>query len=205
MRLALAVAASLIFASPTAWADRASDLLFATGHLASVPDGKGISYQHLRQAGNNPAVGPDMEQAILLEAGPGTAEFTIIMDAEGARTQLDPFRGGRNNPIMLVFLESVVRTVSRATGGSPFYIRRRVQDAFREGTPVTDGSTGEAFTYHPFQNDPNSAALGPFKDLEIRFVLSDTAPGMFVSQVAEARDAAGTTVYREEINLDQDR
>jgi hypothetical protein len=110
------------------------------------------------------------------------------------------------NPILMVFLESVVRTVSEATGGSPFYLRNRIKDAMRERMteePATAEFRGaelaaQRIDLRPFEEDRHAADLGAFAGLELSFLLAEAAPGTFLSLEASASGAG----YSEEIRLD---
>ena len=195
----LAVAVACIAFMSDAGADEARDLLFANTHLAGVEEGEQIFYQHLveRDEQFQSIAGRD-ERILLAATGPET--MVVTLDAEGVKRELDPFRVGGNNPVMLVFLESVVRAVSRATGGSPFYLRRRMQDAFQNGAEVEETPDGRSFAYRPFLNDKNRDRLGPFADMEIRFTLNDDVPGAFVRLAAVAQQTDGeNAAYVEEI------
>ena len=97
----------------------------------------------------------------------------------------------------MVLLENAVRTTSRATGGSPFYLRNRVKEALRDRLSAEGG----AFSTKPFADDAaHRAQLGPFADLELRFVVDEAAPGMLTALAARTPD--GT--YVEEFTLDED-
>jgi hypothetical protein len=116
------------------------------------------------------------------------------------------------NPILMVFLESVVKTVSDATGGSPFYLRNRIRDALRDrlveetvsvelgGAPIE----AHRIALSPFADDAHAAELGAFADLELAFVLAEAAPGSFLSLAATAGAKPGDApAYSEEIRLDE--
>ena len=199
----LVAAAAIAAMMGAARADEARELLFATAHLAGVTEGEQIFYRHRVERDDNfPAIMTRDERILL--AATGSKTMAVTLDADGAKRELDPFQGGANNPVMLVFLENVVRAVSRATGGSPFYLRRRVQDAFQNGAEIEEGGDGRSFGYRPFASDPNRLKLGPFAELEIRFTMNDSAPGAFV-RLAAIAPAAGDegAAYFEEITYVQ--
>ncbi|MBX2854247.1 MAG: hypothetical protein KTR21_04615 [Rhodobacteraceae bacterium] len=197
--MGLAAIAALTVMISAAGADEARKLLFDTAHLASVAEGERVFYRHRVERDDKfPAIVGRDERILLAATGPKT--MTVTLDADGVKRELDPFRGGGNNPVMLVFLESVVRAVSRVTGGSPFYLRRRVQEAFQNGAEVEETPDGRSFGYRPFSSDQNRAKLGSFADLEIRFTLSDAVPGAFVQLAATAMSEDGeSAAYLEEI------
>jgi hypothetical protein len=102
----------------------------------------------------------------------------------------------------MVFLERTVRTISEATGGSPFYIRNRIRDSLAgrgEVASLTVDWNGEAVpatqvALAPFVNDAHRADLGAYADLKIRIVMSDAVPGWYHSIRTEA-PAAGAEAF----------
>ncbi len=105
----------------------------------------------------------------------------------GKHRNLGTFPMSVGNPIIMYFVETVVRDMAEAAGGSPFYIRNRVKEALV--TP-TDVQTGEAMyqgnsietqtvTLRPFANDPNSDRMKGFGDLALTVTMSDDVPGWY--------------------------
>ncbi|MEM1383490.1 MAG: hypothetical protein AAGG06_07570 [Pseudomonadota bacterium] len=189
----------------------ALDLLFSTPHLAALEEGAELRYRHQRRSSIAGAIGQDHDRLITLAKGDPRAReegaVTVTMDADGAPRILDPFRGVTGNPILLVFLESSVSAISRATGGSPFYLRNRVRERLRTGLSETGqaGSDGgRVLSMRPFAGDRNAGRLGDFVDLEYRFTLSENAPGMFLSLSALMPEGT-EPAYFEEITLEDDR
>jgi hypothetical protein len=187
--LALALAA----AAP-AGAGEAQDRLFATGMLDAVPTGARLVYAHAR-ATDAPAetLAPitDGSVAIALAAVPeGRAALVTLRDGAASRA-LDPLSASGGHPLLLVFLETTVRSVAAATGGSPFYIRNRLREALAEQderAPVElDAGPGERLTFRPFAGDPNLARLGAFAGLTLTVDLAEAAPG----RLARLEVAAG--------------
>ncbi|HEU0222563.1 MAG TPA: hypothetical protein VFR34_10205 [Paracoccaceae bacterium] len=184
-------------------------LLFATPHLAALKPGDELAYDHRRQASSPELAGGGREELILLRLEGGEKPgVTVTLDAEGRARQLEPFRGTSGNPILMVFLESVVGATAKATGGSPFYLRNRVKEGLRERLserPVTfPAATGpmaaREFRMQPFAGDAHLAELGAFAGLELRFVLAEAAPGMILLLAARTPEGA-EPAYSEEIRL----
>lgn len=201
------------------------DLLFATPHLAQTKPGAVIGYAHTRRTFDASRIGPDFDQRITVENGTEADPVTrIVLDAEGAARQLDPFRGVPGNPLLMVFLENTVRSVSRATGGSPFYLRNRIREALADRLEMQPMilATGNArlparaLSVRPFEGDKNADRMGPFALIELRFVVAEAAPGMLVAMTADAGPRVdpqtgaetgteapdGGAIYFEEIRLD---
>ena len=64
------------------------------------------------------------------------------------------------NPLLLYFLETTVRVMAEATGGSPYYIRNRIREALvASDLGAADGAEREV-TLTPFAADPNRRADG---------------------------------------------
>ncbi len=192
------------------------DLLFSTPHLKSIDPGGGATYTHVRRSSGMPALGPDYEGVISLDLGEpgrnGLPGVSVVLDAGGIPRRLDEFHGLSGNPILMVFLEHTVRALSAATGSSPFYLRRRIKEALRESLAdrslTVDTGFGRLaareFKLRPFIRDTNRVRLGVFAEMEIRFLLSEEAPGMFLSLTALTPDGA-EFAYFEEIRLDRTR
>ncbi|MEL6768598.1 MAG: hypothetical protein AAFP17_15565 [Pseudomonadota bacterium] len=212
-------------AAPAVAAEKAVDLLFATPHLAQTKPGAVIGYAHTRRAFDASRIGPDFDRRITVENGTEADEATrIVLDAEGTPRRLDPFRGVPGNPLLMVFLENTVRSVSRATGGSPFYLRNRIREALAERLEMQPmilaaGNArlpARALSVRPFEGDENAGRMGPFAAIELRFVVAEAAPGMLVAMTADAGPRTdpqtgaesgtaapdGGAIYFEEIRLD---
>lgn len=205
MRLSLAFAILAVSAAVAAAAP--IDRLFSTPHLASLTADRPITYRHVRTGGSGAVEA--LDEAITLERGADGAHVVVTINAED-QPRPTAFRGMTGNPILMVFLEDVVRTVSGATGGSPFYLRNRIKDAMRDR--MTEESVAaeiagqsvaaQRIALRPFEGDAHVAELGPFAGLELSFVLAEAAPGSFVSLAASTDDASA---YAEEIRLDATR
>lgn len=195
----LLLALLLTLAGP-ALSEPASDLLFAEGIFATLPAGQEIRYAHVR---NGPAA-PDFrlvaEGSMVLVAG-GAAALTLTLVEDGRSRSLPDFPAGGGNPVLMVFLESVTRSMAALTGGSPFYIRNRLKDALLTGGDLAEVGEGadKAVTLHPFESDPNRARMGAFAELTLRFVVSDKVSGHFLSLSADTPDPASG--YHESITL----
>lgn len=204
---------TLLAMTTTAHADEALDRIFATGQLKTVEIGQTLTYNYSRLSPNPETRHSIQDGEIVLRIDPpgqrdkAPVIVATIEDGNQKRT-LHPFPGDAGNPLVMMFLESVAGSMAKVAGGSPFYIRNRIKDAFRQGTNLIpldidlDGESVQAFqaVYEPFLNDPNSERMGVFKELSLAFVLSDDIDGKIVSLRANAgNDASG---YRESMELD---
>ncbi|WP_374432371.1 hypothetical protein [Tabrizicola sp.] len=184
----------LSFAVPVL-ADPVVDSLFAEAVLEDHPTGQEIHYSHLRSGLEAPGFRPLTDGSlILVKPDEGAPRLTLKMITDGRSQSLPDFPVEGGNPVLLVFLESVSRSMADLTGGSPFYIRNRIKDALRDGgaTEDLDLSRGDgplkaqALTLHPFKDDPNRARMGGFADLALRFLVSDDVPGHILELSATA-------------------
>ncbi len=176
------------------------DFLFYTPHFEATDPALELFYDHTRTSTLQNRLGPDTETVIALTRVANGSEFEtiIVLDANGAARQLDNFRNVPGNPILMVFMETIVSSISRATGGSPFYIRNRIKESFANGAVATE-KDGTRLTFLPFDHDRNRARMGPFADLEIVIDMSETLPGMFKTLRAQT-SGPGEPAYSEEMS-----
>jgi hypothetical protein len=188
---------AVALAAPAA-AEEPLDLLFNTPHLRDVAPQSELRYAHVRVSDPELSIGEDLDQAIVLTMGEGSGAESFTIDADGpAPRTYDVGPGVPGNPLLMVFLETTVRSLVTATGGSEFYLRNRLKDAMRDGLRDEGGT----LTMRPFADDANRARVGALADTAIRFEVRQDAPGMLVAMRAEA-GPDGAPVYREEIRYD---
>lgn len=214
MRAALLIGTltALALASPTgAVAEDAAtyDLIFKTGTLDDVEPDRRLVYRR------DVTIAADKEYAAR-----NTGVVHLSLEAEEmARLRFEQsekdrivgsFPASVGNPIILYFVETVLRDVAKQAGGSPFYIRNRIKDSLLDVEPIRDVSAAydgaelpaQAITLHPFRDDPNQAKMRGFGDLTLTFTMSGEAPGWYLSLVAEAGAADGAPpVYRNALTL----
>ena len=203
-RLALALA--LMLAAGPAAAGPLSDLIMASGLLADAPAGEVLRYAHDRRL---PAEAPDAELpragqdhvlpkpvvdgvAILTAVpGDGGTQLVLTLAEAGESRDVASFPAQGSNPMLLFFLENVVRNVAAQTGGSPFYIRNRLRDALvgADLGPVQDGRS--VIALQPFAADPNRARLGAFAELTLTLALDPAQPGRLLDLKADTGAAPG--------------
>lgn len=191
-------------------ADPVTDALFAEGIFNELPDGQEIAYDHIRSGTAAQDFIPLADGHILVVtsmAADGTRSLSMKIEAEGSQREILDFPASGGNPVLMVFLESAVRSMAALTGGSPFYIRNRIKDALRQGGDLIEVDADFAggviaareLTLRPFVTDPNRDRMGAFADLSLRFVVADAVPGHFLLLSAET--PADSVGYRETITL----
>jgi len=183
-----------------AYADPALDRIFDLKQLETIESGKSVTYSHIRSSGIGEAL-PDINEGKITLAIEGEETRTAVLElTDGKRSRrLEDFPGDGGNPVLMAFLEMVTRAVSRGTGGSPFYIRNRIKDAFSRGTPIEDAEDGDQIVYRPFERETTKDRLGAFSGLELVFVLDEKAPGGF--RKLHAKSGKNGDGYRELIDL----
>jgi hypothetical protein len=208
----LGVAAVLLL-PVAATAGPASDRLFAEGVLKTIEPGTELVYGHVREGAEKSELVrwiDDGEVHVMLQKSQdGSKEAVISMLSDGkVQRRMNPLPVSIGNPILLTFLESSLRAMANITGGSPFYIRNRMKAALRDTGTVTPVKAmigdktvdAEQITFIPFLHDQNRQRMGEFADLELRFILSDQAPGGFLLFSAETKPMAnGAVAFREQI------
>ena len=211
--LALILALGLVLElGQAARAETAGERLFFEGAFSAVTAGDTLVYGHRRDGSKLNETSPGIEdgeiQITLRESAEGAREAQVALLADGKRRQLNAMPASTGNPLLLLFLESSLRAMAGITGGSPFYIRNRMKEALRSGGEIehveatVDGQSvdAEQIVFRPFAEDKNRDRMGEFADLELRFLLSEKAPGGFILFSASTPGADGAApAFREEI------
>lgn len=191
-----------------AHADRSTDLVFSEDVLTGLKTGASISYDHVRSGEEVRGIKALDDGRILLRIVPaeiGDREVLLeIREGDKLRSRVN-FPSGGGNPMVMVFLESALRAVAGATGGSPFYLRNRMKDSLRRGGTIepvkitVDGKEIDALkiTFKPFVNDKNADRMGEFSKMELIFVTSEEVPGGFALMEARVPGGEGGGVYDE--------
>jgi len=208
---ALAVLAAICTAPGVAGAGAAGDAIFTSRVLDGVETGQVLRYDMIRTGPEAPGFRaiPDGAVTVEMRADETDGRDAIVtMHQLGGKRTLHPFPDNAGNPILMVFMESTLRSMAQITGGSPFYLRNRMREALRfkgalepveatlDGAPITASRA----VFHPFAEDPNRPKMGAFADLEISFVVSEAVPGLFLSFAA--RTPEGTGAFVEEITFE---
>jgi len=199
------LAASLVAAQPglaqtaaTAEAPEAARAeIFAADAFADLPAGARLGYDHERSLSPADPRLPDIaggRAEITIEAVDGVRRLRLGLTANGATRPVPPFPADAGHPVLLVFLETMVRSMNTVTGGNAYYIRNRIREALWQGGTIAAETiqrggvpvAAERTTIRPFAEDPNRDRMGPFARLELSFVLSDAVPGRIAALEARA-------------------
>lgn len=199
----------LLVGASAASAEQISALLFREGVLDGMGAGTEIAYAYRRDGRSAPlppgaAVDPPLDATVTLSVGPEN-EVQLALTAGEGRQGVGTFPQEVGNPLIMLFLETVLRDMASQSGGSPFYIRNRIKESLLaevEAEPrrvaLPDGRevSGQEVRVLPFAADAARDRMAGFADLAIVAVVSPEVPGWYYSLAAEApaqrgSDAAG--------------
>ena len=205
-------------AAPAASAEQAQaasayDLLFRNGTLDGLPRTETLTYARDVESLLVPAAGARDSGGIALDFAGGEPEMVRLDFRQGEKHRtLGEFPASVGNPMILYFVETAVRDMAEAAGGSPFYIRNRVKDALIRPATIETGSVrwdgsevpATVVTLRPFEGDPSADRMQGFDRLTLTVTMSEAVPGWYGSLVAEVPGAEGEApVYRSAITLER--
>lgn len=195
----LTLAFALCVATP-ALAGSLSDLLMAPGLLAGAPDGVALVYERDRATPSVLPGGDVADGRLVLTALDGARGRALALSRqEGGATQpVAEFPASGANPVLLYFLETTARSMADATGGSPFYIRNRMREAFGAAEAAAGGAVEEV-TLRPFVADRNRGRMGVFADLALTLRFDPDEPARILELSADT--AAGEGGYHDRLVL----
>ncbi len=182
-------------------------LLFRTGVLDDLGVDETLSYIARRtgrsapepeQSSGQDAPIPPAEIRLDLTVAP---ENEVILTAVQGEThqRAGTFPSSVGNPLIMYFLETVLRDMANQAGGSPFYIRNRIKDSLLRDADIRPFAlslegravAAQEITLHPFANDAARERMSGFADLTLVAIVSDEVPGWYYSLSAAAPPAPG--------------
>ncbi len=164
------------------------DLLFKTGTLDDIPREQALTYSRDVTNTLKPETAErDTGHIELGFAGGDPLQVRLKFTQGDKFRNLGEFPASVGNPLILYFVETVVRDMAETAGGSPFYIRNRIKESLIESGDVTsgealfDGATvaTQAITLHPFKGDPNADRMKGFGDMALEVSMSEDVPGWY--------------------------
>lgn len=189
-----------------------TDAIMAPGLFGSAAEGELFRYSHDRQIPGRPAgtdapgaakglpvPGPVIDGMAVLSLDPAEGLVLSLADQEHPEQSAADFPPGSPNPVLMFFLENVVRNMAAQTGGSPFYIRNRIRDALAAETGPAPGGGVQRITLHPFAGDANAARMGDFAGLTVTLAYDPDRPDRLVELLADTGDGPGG--YSESLKL----
>ncbi len=195
-------------------AEETYDLLFRTGTLDDLPRDETLVYDRVVESALAPDAAERDTGRIELTFEAGEPEAAQLRFLQGDRFKgIGDFPASVGNPIIMYFVETVVRDMAEAAGGSSFYIRNRVKAALVEPAEIEmrEVSVGDetvaarTVTLHPFEGDPNAEKMQGFDRMELTVTMSEDVPGWYASLDATVPAADGDApVYSSTITLEPD-
>ena len=186
-------------------ADETYDMLFRDGTLDALPRQAALIY---RRDVSNDRVPEAADRAtgqieLSLPGGPDNMAELRFVQGEKHR-KMGAFPASVGNPMIMVFVESVIRDMAEAAGGSPFYIRNRVKDSLTRPADSEEitldiggkSAAAQTVTLRPFAGDPNVGRMSGFGDLVLTVTMSEQVPGWYHSLSAVVPGADGAPIYR---------
>ncbi|MEM1299738.1 MAG: hypothetical protein AAGH68_10700 [Pseudomonadota bacterium] len=201
MRVLMYSLLSIVLAWP-AMAGEPSERVFSRTALDGVKDNHQVIYTHVRTGEVRPISNGEIR--VKVEPHETGRKAVVTMGEEGKLQPVSSWPASSGNPVLPIFLESTLRTMAQATGGSEFYIRNRIKEALGTGGTMNEISLdmdGKAIpateiTFAPFADDKNRARMGGYAELKLVFVVSEALPGDIVRFAAVTGDRG---LYLEEI------
>lgn len=183
----------------TCFAAGSHELLFREGTLNTIPANATLAYHRTVSA-------PGSRPLELQNTGPIRLQLTsdnmaeIQFGAHDKRKRVGAFPASVGNPLIMYFLETVVRDLSSLAGGSPFYMRNRIKAELLKTHPVQEVTLrladrdveAQLIVLYPFKNDPASDRMRGIETLALSVVFSGDIPGWYYSLSAETTTARGT-------------
>lgn len=175
------------------------ELLFREGTLDTISDKATLEY---RRSVSAPGSRP-LEQK---NTGPISLQLTsddmaeIHFGAQGDRRRVGAFPASVGNPLIMYFLETVVRDLSGLAGGSPYYMRNRIKAELLKEHPVQEVTVkwgdrrveAQSVVLYPFRNDPASDRMRGIETLALSVTVSAEIPGWYYALKAETSEERGT-------------
>ncbi|WP_417689349.1 hypothetical protein [Roseibium sp.] len=191
-------------------AEEVYDLLFKTGTLDKLSRVSVLKYERDVAFQNDAELGERSSGTVQLSFGPDDMAELKFLQGEKYR-KIGQFPSTVGNPMIMYFVETVIRDMAGTAGGSPFYIRNRVKASLLEDVPVVETTVtyqgqelpARSVTLYPFKDDPNRARMRGFGDLALTITMSDKIPGWYYSLTAKTGDDDVKPVYLSSVTLDK--
>lgn len=210
--LMLSVMAGSSVASPSGV--KTYDLIFKEGTLDGLDRSQMLEYGKEVEALGRPDIAEKTSGTLRLAfAADNMAELRFAGKTmpDGPFRTLAEFPASVGNPLILYFVETVVRDMAATAGGSPYYIRNRVKASLLESVPVETAVMQykgkdipvQTLQLHPFAKDPNRDRMAGFADLALTVTVSEDVPGWYVDLTAATpAQEDGKPVYDLNLHLE---
>lgn len=162
-------------------------LMFDRPHLAAIEGATVLTYSFERSGAEAEAFTDTVKAGVTVN-GDGTKDLAIQFLTGTHRVPVVDLRAYRGNPVVMVFLQNDVRSMSESLEGGFNYLRNRIRDALRDAKAERiEAALGEGtvpayrVAIQPFAGDPNAERLGHLAHKRYEFVLSPDVPGEYLS------------------------
>ncbi|MBS8225317.1 hypothetical protein [Vannielia litorea] len=173
----------------------AYDLLFKQGTLEGFEVGDVLEYSRDVKNTRVPDAAKRDTGALDLTLAGGTPPVAELLFRQDEKYRsVGSFPASVGNPVIMYFVETVVRDMAETAGGSPFYIRNRVKESLVSPADVSEDGGIVSVVIRPFEGDPNAERMQGFGDLALTVVMSEEVPGWYESLTAEAGDVYSSTL-----------
>lgn len=196
--LALAPAGALLACARVSAADsstfsEAERLLFTEDHFKSLTSAARLDYEYRKRGSLEGEFTDRVRVEVSAKKPAGKHDVRVDFLTGGRRLELPEVSDAEGNPLILYFLEREVREMTRLTGGSSNYYRKRIRIAFAESAQVKPvaltvaGKQVQAREIHiaPYRDDPARARYEKFAEKTFVLALSDQVPGAIVELRSE--------------------
>jgi hypothetical protein len=170
----------------------AETLLFLSDHWSVIRRPTSLRYSYRKSGGPEPGFDDTAQVDVMPGAADGKPSATLHFLtgkrkwAGGAGALEGAAAAGlQGNPVLLGFLERDIAQMSRLTGGSPNYFRKRIRLALAESAQMrllavsygTRHAAAQEVRIQPYLNDPMRQRFEQLSDKSYVFVLSEELPG----------------------------
>ncbi len=185
------------------------DLIFKTGTLSDLETRDQLEYSRELTVPADTSYAEVNSGSVNLVMEPENVA-RLEFEHDGKPQNIGNFPADVGNPVIMYFIETVLRDMALQSGGSPFYIRNRIKESLVEEAPIEQVSVdyndakvaARDITLRPFIDDKNRDRMRGFQNIELSFTVSDDIPGWYHSLVATvANPAGGDPIYSNTLML----
>ena len=184
------------------------DLIFKNGTLEDIAKDETITYA--RDVTINANAESAQANTGLIELSFADDDMAHLKFLQGEKHKaIGQFPASVGNPMIMYFVETVVRDMAENAGGSPFYIRNRVKDSLVKFAEIEsqmvqiDGVDVQAqkITLRPFLNDKNKDRMKGYGDMALTITMSEDIPGWYYALVASVKGTGNAPIYENAVTF----
>jgi hypothetical protein len=209
--LALSFMAAALIALPESGSaepvSEAEQMAFLDNHLANVTQSESLEFQFKRMGGVETPYEDHVAMSIYLGGQSGSKSVEADYLSGDRHVDLPRIDDAHGNPVVMYFLEADIRDMSRRTGGSSAYFRKRIRLALAQAAEVrpvhfefagTDVA-GTEIRIRPYHDDPMRARLKNLEEKMYILTLAAQVPGGVYQLHTVAPGADGTAPALEDL------